>query len=475
MDEAWERAVETALGNHSNPSSSSPPRSLTLDGAVKCLHGRLPPPWLLERYQSLEHLSIANVGVSSLEKFPRLRNLTRLILSDNRIAGGLEFLVEAGLDSLRDLDLSNNRIQFLEDLAPLANLRLVSLDLYECPVTRVRDYRSRVFGMIRTLRYLDKMDADENERPETDEEEEEEEEDDDDDDDPESGEVDGDERNGRLVGRNGGSPIAAGVVDVDEEESDADEEEMEVGGRAQTNGYLSNGFGYRVAAVGAVSIDGEDEEDVEDDGEEDEEEDLGEEIDEEEVEEEDVVEVHDVDESDEDEDVDGVEEEREEGDDDDEEDNGDVDRDGEDVEDEDDGEAGSTGRMASLEGEIDGHDQGEDDENGEIGDEEEDVQGLEEEREYVEGDGEDEDEEEDIATEYLVQPIVHPPDETRGRDFDACNEEDEDEDEVDDDDEDHRGGARQQPSSSHGGKRKRDEEDDLNDDSVEDWRSSKHH
>ncbi|THU62499.1 hypothetical protein C4D60_Mb01t05790 [Musa balbisiana] len=131
MDEAWERAVEAALGGQADSSSSSsaPPRTLTLDGSVKCLHGRLPPPEILERYQSLEHLSIANVGVSSLEKFPRLRNLHRLILSDNRIAGGLEFLVEAGLDSLRDLDLSNNRIQFLEDLAPLAHLRLVSLDL----------------------------------------------------------------------------------------------------------------------------------------------------------------------------------------------------------------------------------------------------------------------------------------------------------------------------------------------------------
>jgi acidic leucine-rich nuclear phosphoprotein 32 family protein B len=167
MDEAWERAVEAALDT-GDEGSSSPPRSLTLDGAVKCMHGRLPAPAILERHQSLEHLSIAGVGVASLAGFPRLRNLTRLTLSDNRIAGGLEHLVEAGLASLRDLDLSNNRIQDVDDLAPLARLRLVSLDLYECPVTRVKDYRSRVFGLIRTLKYLDKMDADENERPESD-------------------------------------------------------------------------------------------------------------------------------------------------------------------------------------------------------------------------------------------------------------------------------------------------------------------
>ena len=156
MDEIWERAVETALEGETDHASA---RTLTLDGAVKCVQGRLPPPSLLERFQNLQHLSIANIGVSSLEQFPKLRNLQKLILSDNRIAGGLEFLVQAGLDSLRDLDLSNNRIQYIEDLAPLAELKLVSLDLYECPVTRVKDYRSRVFGLIKSLKYLDKMDA----------------------------------------------------------------------------------------------------------------------------------------------------------------------------------------------------------------------------------------------------------------------------------------------------------------------------
>ncbi|KAK2984599.1 hypothetical protein RJ640_029105 [Escallonia rubra] len=96
----------------------------------------LPPPALLEKFNNLQHLSVANIGISSLEQFPHLQNLQKLILSDNRIVGGLEYLVEAGLESLRDLDLSNNRIQDINDLRPLAKLKLVSLDLYECPVTR---------------------------------------------------------------------------------------------------------------------------------------------------------------------------------------------------------------------------------------------------------------------------------------------------------------------------------------------------
>lgn len=361
MDEIWERAVETALDGQTDHASA---RTLTLDGAVKCVQGRLPPPSLLERFQNLQHLSIANIGVSSLEQFPRLRNLQKLILSDNRIAGGLEFLVEAGLDSLRDLDLSNNRIQYIEDLAPLAQLKLVSLDLYECPVTRVKDYRSRVFGLIKSLKYLDKMDAEENERPESDDEEEDEE---DEEDDPGSGEIDGEDRPFGM--NNGHSEGVDGVVDVDEdEESDADEEETETARRVNGSSHQANGF--RVERVEG----GEGGED-EDEGDDDEDNESGEEIDDDD----DVVEVHEIDDSDDEEDGVEYEEEDDEDDDDDEEDEEEeVDNDEGDL-----AEPESTGRLTSTEGEIDGHEQGEDDEddNGETGEE---VQGVEEGGEFEE-------------------------------------------------------------------------------------------
>ncbi|KAK1317602.1 Acidic leucine-rich nuclear phosphoprotein 32-related protein [Acorus calamus] len=467
MDEMWERAVETALEGQSDVAAV---KTLTLDGAAKCVHGRLPPPGLLEKFQGLEHLSIANVGVSSLEKFPRLKNLQRLILSDNRIAGGLEFLVEAGLESLRDLDLSNNRIQYIDDLEPLARIQLVSLDLYECPVTRIKDYRSKVFGLIRTLKYLDKMDSDENERPESEDEEEEEdvEEEEEDDEDPGSGEVDGEDRSGKLVnGVSGGGSNGGGIVEADgddeEEESDADEEETEtvrglLNGRVVSNHHASNG----------VHVE-EDEEDV---GEE-EDDDLGEEIDEEdgEEEEEDVVEVLDIADSDEDEDVIAEEDEEDE-------DEGDGEEEEDEVDDEDE-EPGNSGMVRSGEGVIDGHEQGEgeeEDENGEIGEDEQGlVQGLAEVRDFEveddddddDDDGEGEDEEEDFgAGEYLVQPINHVAD-NGGHDFDAGNNDDsEEEEEVDDEEE---GAA--QPSSAP--KRKRDEEDDSGSDDDEDSRSPK--
>lgn len=452
MDEIWERAVETALDGQTDCASA---RTLTLDGAVKCLHGRLPAPSLLEKFQNLQHLSIANIGVSSLEQFPRLRNLQKLILSDNRIAGGLEHLVEAGLDSLRDLDLSNNRIQYIEDLAPLAQLKVVSLDLYECPVTRVKDYRARVFGLIKSLKYLDKMDAEENERPESDDEEEDDEEEDEEDD-PGSGEIDGEERPYRMT--NGHSSGGEGIVDVDEdEESDADEEETETSRRRENGSYNPQENGFRVEAAGAV--DDEDDED----GEDEEENESVEEIDEDDGEDEDVVEVHDVGDSDDEEDGDEEFEDDDEDDDDDDE-----------VEevDNDDGDLAvpeSTGRLISADGEIDGHEQGEDDDdeddNGETGEEE---LGNEDEGDSEDDDeGEEEEEDEDGEEGYLVQRVA-PTQDAEDSDMEAGSEGDVagEGEEVEDDDDDLGEGQVMAPSTSEP-KRKRDDAD-VDDDEDDD-------
>lgn len=450
MDEIWERAVETALDGQTDVASV---RTLTLDGAVKCVHGRLPHPSLFQKFPHLQHLSIANIGVSSLEQFPRLQNLQKLILSDNRIAGGLEFLVHAGLDSLRDLDLSNNRIQEIDDLRPLAELRLVSLDLYECPVTRVKDYRSRVFGLIKSLKYLDKMDVDENERPESDDEDDDDEDEDDDEeeeeDDPGSGEIDGEEKgpnrlaNGHNIGQDG-------VVDVDEDdESDADEEEAEI--VRGTNGNASNSLAGQANGFHAESVDVEDDDDDGDDDNDSDEIDEEGEGDGEGEEEDDVVEVHEIEDSDDEED--GVEDDDEEDDD-------------EEVDNEDVTEPGSTGWLTSTEGEIDGHEQGEEDvdedDDGETGEEE---IGVFEDDEEAEDEEEEEEEDEDVGTGYLVQPVAQvAEDGVIGGDEEDDpeveeEEDDEDEDDDDDADEDDDDDVGMQPPSSSS-KRKRDGDDD---------------
>ncbi|XP_020591179.1 acidic leucine-rich nuclear phosphoprotein 32-related protein isoform X2 [Phalaenopsis equestris] len=484
MEEAWERAIEAKLEGLATPFSEL--RVLNLDGAVKSLHGCLPPAGLLERFPGLEHLSIANVGAYSLERFPRLRNLQRLILSDNRIGGGLESLVDAGLRSLRDLDLSNNRIQLIEDLAPLASLHLVSVDLYECPVTRVKDYRSKVFSLIPTLKYLDKLDANGNERPETDEEEEEEEDEeeeyDDDEEDSGSGEVDGGDQNGKLTsGAENSADGDEGIVDADDDEgSDADEEEIETNGR-RTGSGSSGGSGHhisnevRVATSATVYAEGDEHDgdgydDVEDEDEEDDDDDLGEGVDEEEGDyEDDVAEMHNVLDSDE-EDEDGVDEveidEEEIDEDGDAEEEEEVDEDDDElgVGDEEDPEPASTGRHTSTEGEIDGHDHGEEDENGEIG--QEDEQGVEDRDAEEEDYGESEDED-DLDGDYLVQPIGQ----SSWLNRNAGNEDDE----IDYEDENRtsNGTLNQASSSSEANKRKRDEDGRLDNDKTDEPTPSK--
>jgi len=106
----------------------------------------------------MEKLLLANAGLTSLEGFPSLPHLKRLVLSHNRISGGLEHLVQAGFKSLEDLYLSNKRIQVFEDLVPLLQFSL--------------EYRARVFDIIKSLEFLDKMDVEGGERLESEDEDE---------------------------------------------------------------------------------------------------------------------------------------------------------------------------------------------------------------------------------------------------------------------------------------------------------------
>ena len=49
----------------------------------------------LDQFPELKMLSLCNLGISSLEGFPKLVHLRQLIMSDNPIAGGLEHLALA--------------------------------------------------------------------------------------------------------------------------------------------------------------------------------------------------------------------------------------------------------------------------------------------------------------------------------------------------------------------------------------------
>ncbi|XP_004573975.1 acidic leucine-rich nuclear phosphoprotein 32 family member D [Maylandia zebra] len=188
---------------------------------------------ITEEFSNLELLSLINVGLTSVADIPKLAKLKKLELSDNRISGGLEVLAER-LVNLTHLNLSGNKFKDISTLEPLKKLpQLKSLDLFNCEVTNLADYRESIFKLLPQLTYLDGYDIDdceasdsegegdgvddedeeEGESEDFEEEEEEDEEDvvaEEDDEDDDSGDEDGE---------------VNGDVDSEEEDDDEDEEE----------------------------------------------------------------------------------------------------------------------------------------------------------------------------------------------------------------------------------------------------------
>ncbi|XP_055514307.1 acidic leucine-rich nuclear phosphoprotein 32 family member A-like [Leucoraja erinacea] len=192
-------------------------------------------------FESLEFLSMINVMLTSVSNLPRLIKLRKLELSDNRISGGLDVLAER-TPSLTHLNLSGNKIKDINTLEPLKKLlNLRSLDLFNCEVTNLNDYRDSMFTLLPQLTYLDGYDQDDQEAPDSDVEgdgdglDDEEEEDDDeeneeveeeDEDDDEEGEFDAlDEEDEDELDGEDDDEDEDDSEDEDEDEKSEDEEE----------------------------------------------------------------------------------------------------------------------------------------------------------------------------------------------------------------------------------------------------------
>jgi len=179
-----------------------------------------------DEYQNLESLSLINVGLSTLRGFPKLANLKKLELSDNRLCDGMDYL--AMCPQLTHLNLSGNRIKEVADLAPLADLNnLSNLDLFNCEVTKLEDYRAQVFKLLPKLKYLDGFNAEGDNEEEDDECLESEDEDidedsEEDDEEEESGDEEDEEDDGNDVGL---SYLAKSNLNDEDEEDDGDFDE----------------------------------------------------------------------------------------------------------------------------------------------------------------------------------------------------------------------------------------------------------
>ncbi|XP_067013167.1 acidic leucine-rich nuclear phosphoprotein 32 family member A [Anabrus simplex] len=127
---------------------------------------------LSDEFTNLNVLSLINVGLTSLKGFPKLPNLRKLELSDNRISGGLNLLHTS--PKLTHLNLSGNKIKDLDTLEPLKEFKnLKNLDLFNNEATCVDNYREKVFSLIPSLKYLDGFDKEDREAEDSEAEEDE--------------------------------------------------------------------------------------------------------------------------------------------------------------------------------------------------------------------------------------------------------------------------------------------------------------
>jgi len=194
---------------------------------------------LTDEYTALKELSLIRIGLTSLKGFPKLPNLTKLELADNRISNGLVVLKDC--PKLSHLNLSDNKIKDLEALEPLKSFdSLTHLDLFNNDICNAEDYRSKVFKMLPNLKYLDDVDANGVENSE-------------------------DEDDG-VVAQNGDG----GESDDDDDEDDEGEEEEESEDEEEDGPGLA-------AIYNDVLDDDEDGEDFDEEGEEEDDDDIDEE------------------------------------------------------------------------------------------------------------------------------------------------------------------------------------------------------
>jgi hypothetical protein len=149
---------------------------LTLDGiAINHISDEVKS--YLEKFDSLEELSMVSCNLNSLNNFPELPNLLKIDLSDNHLKDAdLKELLK--YKKLTELRMANNLIGNWSLIQELEKLPLNFIDFSDCPISKMDKYREKFYENFKNLKILDFCDKEGKEWDEDDEEEEEPDEDD---------------------------------------------------------------------------------------------------------------------------------------------------------------------------------------------------------------------------------------------------------------------------------------------------------
>jgi hypothetical protein len=112
---------------------------------------------LSSEFESLETFKLIDAGLTSLKGFPKLTSLKKLELSANLLNEGFEDLTSC--ENIEYLDLKGNKIQTVEQLMPLTKLpNLKRLELLNCEIASMDNYREQIFKLFPNLEFLDGLD-----------------------------------------------------------------------------------------------------------------------------------------------------------------------------------------------------------------------------------------------------------------------------------------------------------------------------
>jgi hypothetical protein len=111
---------------------------------------------VLEKYTSLIHLSLNNIGFKSLKNFPTIKGLYVLSLNKNELNGDDFDLIKKLYPNLNKLKVCENNIEKIENLAKLRNLPLRKIEVKGNPFSVGNNkYKNKLYDIIPTLKVID--------------------------------------------------------------------------------------------------------------------------------------------------------------------------------------------------------------------------------------------------------------------------------------------------------------------------------